>query len=526
MINNPAVTSLLKNPLRQIAAKAEQYNGSAFVNTFAHNGDLKEITIDKVGDNTKFFGYGVSQKVNIKVRDTERKYGATTQDHFKIYFDSVAPLPLFYVTETHRDENTNELSITGYDKLYEAANHTISELSTSSYYCVGDMITLIATYLGLNVVVFGAIDTSFKYIYKNGANLDGTESLREVLDDCAEATQCIYYCTETDLVFKRFDIDGDPVLTIDKSMYFELDSKDNRRLAAICSATELGDNVIAENGLTGTTQYIRDNAFWTLRENIDIVVSDALRVVDGLTINQFSCSWRGNYLLEPGDKIALVTKDGNTVESYFINDKLVYNGALEQATEWIFSSSDAESADNPATIGEALKQTYAKVDKINREIALVASETANNSDKIAKIEMDTETVKASVEKVDKRLDTELDTLGENIADVRNKVELAITAEDLTIEVEKQITGINSIETTTGFTFNEDGLTVSKSGKEMTTTITENGMIVYKNSDAVLTADNTGVKAKNLHANTYLIIGENSRFEDYGSGRTGCFWIGG
>ena len=60
---------------------------------------------------------------------------------------------------------------------------------------------------------------------------------------------------------------------------------------------------------------------------------------------------------------------------------------------------------------------------------------------------------------------------------------------------------------------------------MKTQITEDGMTVYKNEDAVLTANNTGVDAVNLHATTYLIIGNNSRLEDYGSDRTGCFFIG-
>ncbi|MBQ8763148.1 MAG: hypothetical protein IJZ07_03505 [Clostridia bacterium] len=55
------------------------------------------------------------------------------------------------------------------------------------------------------------------------------------------------------------------------------------------------------------------------------------------------------------------------------------------------------------------------------------------------------------------------------------------------------------------------------------------MSVYKNEEEVLTANNEGVKAANLHATTYLIIGNYSRFEDYtnadGEARTGCFWIG-
>ena len=63
---------------------------------------------------------------------------------------------------------------------------------------------------------------------------------------------------------------------------------------------------------------------------------------------------------------------------------------------------------------------------------------------------------------------------------------------------------------------------------VTTQITEDGMTVNRAGEAVLVADNVGVKATNLVANTYLIIGGRSRFEDYdlnGEPRTGCFWIG-
>lgn len=70
------------------------------------------------------------------------------------------------------------------------------------------------------------------------------------------------------------------------------------------------------------------------------------------------------------------------------------------------------------------------------------------------------------------------------------------------------------------------MSIEKSGSEMKTKITENGMYVSKDGEEVLVANNEGVDAVNLHATTYLIVGMNSRFEDYGDGRTGCFWIGG
>ena len=89
----------------------------------------------------------------------------------------------------------------------------------------------------------------------------------------------------------------------------------------------------------------------------------------------------------------------------------------------------------------------------------------------------------------------------------------------------QSQGVTRVQTTTGYTFDETGFTVCKSGQEMKTQITEDGMTVYKNDQAVLMANNEGVDAVNLHASTFLIVGGKSRFEKFGEDRIGCFWIG-
>lgn len=103
----------------------------------------------------------------------------------------------------------------------------------------------------------------------------------------------------------------------------------------------------------------------------------------------------------------------------------------------------------------------------------------------------------------------------------------MSAEDVRLEISSVLdSGVEKITTSTGYTFNEEGLKITKSGSEMETTITEDGMTVYKDNQAVLTANNKGVEAIDLHATTYLIIGKNSRIEDYGYNRTGVFWIGG
>ena len=528
----------INSPVRSIFARVELYNSSStLAATYNYNDALISYSIERVGDETKFFGYGICQKINVKLRDVERSISITTDNYLKTSITSIEnsaenyvyPYPIFYVSEVHRNENNNELSITAYDSLYKAAKHTVSELNLTAPYTIKEFAAACATLLGLSlsIVNIADTDTCFDTSYDEGANFDGTETIRDALNAVAEATQTIYYINnEEKLTFKRLDISGASVLTIDKSKYFSLSSKTNKRLATRCHATELGDNVSASITESGSIQYIRDNPFWDLRDDIETLVNNALAATGGLTINQFDCTWRGDYSLEIGDKISLVTKDNSTSISYVLNDTISYDGGLSEKTKWSYSNNDVETASNPTTIGDALKQTYARVDKANKQIELVASENAANSEKIANMQIDVNGISAEVKQVKDDFNSNIEVVNGDIQTLTKKVNAAMTAEDVKLEIKSELSnGVTKVETTTGFTFNDEGLTVSKSGSEMTTQITEDGMTVFRDNTAVLIANNVGVDAVNLHATTYLIIGNNSRFEDYGEDRTGCFWIG-
>ena len=112
---NENVINAIKSPVRQIKARVELYSGSTLLNTFRDSDRLISFDIDRVGDESKFFGFGVSQKINIKLIDINRylsgENAITTANHFKVIFTiggvDVVPCPNFYVTEVHRDENTN-----------------------------------------------------------------------------------------------------------------------------------------------------------------------------------------------------------------------------------------------------------------------------------------------------------------------------------------------------------------------------------------------------------------------------------
>jgi hypothetical protein len=520
---------MLNSPVRKSMGRVEVYEGSTLTLVCGCHDSLIEFTIDRVGEG-KFFGYGICHRLNVKLRDLERKISITTANSLEVEFgidtNYIYPFPRFYVSEVHRDEKTNELSITAYDKLYKAANHTVSELELVTPYTIGEFTHAVGAFLGLPVDLGGL--ESFNLEFPNGANFEGSETLREALNAIAEATQTIYFINwDWVLTFKRLDQTADPDLVIDKNKYFELENSDNRRLQTIVSATELGDNVSVSISAIGSTQYVRDNPFWELREDIDTLLDSAISVIGGLTINQFNCNWRGNFLLEIGDKIELITKDNESLFSFLLDDSLSFNGSLMQDTQWSYEDNESETDSNPNNIGDALRQTFARVDKVNKQIDLVVSQTEENKEQLSNLQLTTENITASVEKIETNVNTSLESINSGMTKLTSRVEQSITAEDLTIEVQTQLSnGVDKVETSTGFTFNEEGLTVSKTGSEMETTITEDGMTVYRDEEAVLTANNIGVNATNLHATTYLIVGVNSRFEDFGDDRTGCFWIGG
>lgn len=548
----------ITSPVRTIKARVAFFEDAALVNPTYYDDRLISYTIERVGEDSKFFGFGIVQKANIKLIDKNRELNFTTANRIKIYpmIDGEAAdvWPSFKVSEVHRDENTNAISITAYDKLYEAKNKTVENLGLGTPYYAADFFVATAGLLGtLGIKEINLAGDELSLFYEEGANFNQSDTLRVGLDGIANTAQAIYYMDNEDyLVLKRLDKDGEPVFTIDKANYFTLDSGANRRLATIYHTTELGNSMYADEegtpepsgtdgtepaimllddasattGQTGSTQYVRDNPFWELREDVPQLVEKAVAAIGGITINQFDCKWRGNPLLEPGDKIGIITKDDKTVLAYVLDDVIKYDGTYHHETGWHYEENDGETAANPITLGDALNKTYSKVDKVNKEIEMVVGDVEGNAAEISAIRMNSDSISSSVA----NMKAEVDNATEQVRILTDKVNLSMTPENVQILIQNELQNVgeqDSITTSTGYTFNEDGLAVSKSGSEMTTTITEDGMKVFRDEDEVLTANNTGVYAINLHANTYLIIGVHSRFEDYekdGEARTGCFWI--
>lgn len=583
MLVNEIHAAKLNSPTQDIRARVEIYNNSTLEKICNCGKELNEFTVERTGEN-KFFGYGVCQKLKATFFDTAAGLNLTKNHRLEVAFGAdsnfMYPFPVFDVEEITRDEETGDLTVTAYDALYKATNHTVDELALPASYNLLYFASACAALLGVSLRFESSVDiTPFLTDYAEGANFEGTETVRAALDAVAEATQTIYYINSNwDLTFKRLDKNGSAAHTITRSNYMELSSDGARTLSKISHVTELGDNVEPTSNIEGVTQYIRNNPFWELRSDIGTLVDSAQALVGGTTIEQFECTWFGNYLLEIGDKIQIVAKDNKTLTTYLLDDSLTFDGAIEQKTEWKYDENDAETPSNPTSLGDALNKTFARVDKVNKRIDLVVSdvdgrmssialdvnginlrvqkveeevkafeelETGEFIERVAEIELELDgitttveetkntadsnttaigalqvnanSISASVSKVEETTQQQIDSINDDISLLQEQASLTMTEEAVKVAIETELSnGVNKVRTEAGYTFNDDGLLIERSDSEISTNINHEGMVVSKNNEAVLTATNTGVDAVNLRATTYLIVGGNSRFETFES----------
>ena len=224
-------------------------------------------------------------------------------------------------------------------------------------------------------------------------------------------------------------------------------------------------------------------------------------------------------------KVNAAKKELNTSINKKANSSDVYTKSE------VYTKKQTDSQINVAkeAINLSVSNTYETKENVTSKITAIESETKSLNQTVSSLVLGTDSINASVKSLEESVTNTTNGLSSDISRIQDQVNLAMTSSDVKLEIQKELkNGVKKVSTSTGFTFDDGGLKINKSDSEMNTQITEDGMKIYKNSEVMLTANNQGVDAKNLHATTYLIIGGNSRMEDFtenGSKRTAVFWIG-
>ncbi len=156
-----------------------------------------------------------------------------------------------------------------------------------------------------------------------------------------------------------------------------------------------------------------------------------------------------------------------------------------------------------------------KVLEIGTSVEGLRVRSARQEEAVAELALSMEGLSLSVEQQEQKqeaLQTAVTTLEQ-------------TARGLTLEVGTIIQeGVQKVRTATGFTFDEAGLRIRKSGQEMENLLDHRGMYVNRGEERILKADPEGVEARDLKARNFLIVGSHARLEDYGENRTACYWL--
>lgn len=182
------------------------------------------------------------------------------------------------------------------------------------------------------------------------------------------------------------------------------------------------------------------------------------------------------------------------------------------------------SAPGQGKIEEAFPDDGPLTTAINRKIAETNSLITKTAEEIT---LEVFSIKTDLSTATDDLQGQISDTEDRIGQLEQSVALTVTQDQVNVSIKEAIDGINSITTETGYKFDKDGLYITQTESDTITVIDSTGLLVTdKSGNPVLTAQGDNVNAKNLNATTYLSVGGRARFENIGTDRVGCFWIGG
>lgn len=338
---------------------------------------------------------------------------------------------------------------------------------------------------------------------------DSSYTFRDVLDQIAQVAGGIIAFKTDGKLYVIYPTESGETIDESNLKSLTMGEKYGPVNSLVLARTPQEDNIYAQD-----TESIEANGLCEVKiENNQIMdshrddfIDNLLAQIKGTTYYTYDLESFGIGYLNLGDIFTIKIENGTEYRAIMLNDDLkVTQGMTEKSS--LAKPEETETDYKAASkTDRLLNQTMLKVDKQEHKITALVTDTSNLQGYVAGMDEDVKVLKKSVEQT-------------------------MTADAIETLISKTVsTGATEVTTTTGHKLDENGLHISKSTSDMTTTIDDDGMDVSSGTEKVLVADSMGVNALNLTARKYLIAGTYSRLEDYDNGtdskRTGCFFIGG
>lgn len=262
--------------------------------------------------------------------------------------------------------------------------------------------------------------------------------------------------------------------------------------------------------IEGNTYVIQGNYLLatSTTENLLPVVQTIFEEISGIRYTPCRVSVPVSLGIRVGDIISITDKNGVTITAYVMTktttgqrDTLECTGSPRR---------DSSSVVN----NEEFRDWNGKILEIRKEVEGLYIANRDTEGRLAELSLTVNGLGSQVSKQEQ----DIEGVKTDLSAIRQE------ATNVSIQIQSILeNGVDKVTTSIGYTFDNNGLHIAKSGEEMNSTLDHTGLHVYQDEDPTLIADHTGVNAKNLMARNYLIIAH-ARFEKYGEKATACYYV--
>ena len=217
--------------------------------------------------------------------------------------------------------------------------------------------------------------------------------------------------------------------------------------------------------------------------------------------------------INAGDIISITDKGGKTFQVYVMCK--THTGSRDTLECTGSPRRDSSTALNDQTF----KALNGKVLNLQTDVEGIRVEHKDTAGRVSRLEFDVSGLRSTVT----HSEIEQGQMMERVTSLEQ------SAHDVSIQVQKiENNGVSQVKTGKGFVFNDTGLHISDpSNNQVESKLDNTGLYVTRgyNGDPLLTANSSGVEAHDVTVRNFLVVGDHARFEDFGDGRTACFYVG-
>ena len=396
-----AFMSAMASPSRMIRGKVVVVDGG-LTSEYGYANKLQSIEQEVSAVKGKMFGAVVSYKSTIKLIDVKNvvqvNVGAKASPQLGLV-DELLPMTPVYISSNTFDEVKGIRTLIGEDAIGFTDKYIWDDIKgdLGATFTIQDVFAAIASKIGTEFMITGELPNINAVYTKATFNVNGDETLRQILTAAAEATGAMVFINgngKMEIKMLSSTID----LAIDKNTQFNLSTEPSSSLSGIISINELNDMISVGNN-SSYVSVISVNPFIDPTDDSSQGKLQNLFVkCQGNTFYPYKLKWRGNPALEIGDKIRLTLRDGSTIDTWYLGEKIKYTGGMSAESSW-----EADESEKPEvgsqTISDTTRRTMAKVDKANQKITLLTEASDEQGQKISQLEVSLDGIRTEVSEV-------------------------------------------------------------------------------------------------------------------------------